>query len=106
MDLRRSFNNPIWSASSSLVMKSATMLRFAPWDSSHAAACMSRGVVDVNTSEPVSSYTPRAMIVASVGVKGIPFSRSISVKRVVHAPTCSTCSNSPRMSSAVNGWWS
>ena len=87
-------------------MISETTLRSAPWLRRKAAASKSWGVVEAKVKEPVSSKIPRAMTVASWGVRVRPRSLMRRVRMAVVEPVISTTSRLPWTSSGESGWWS
>jgi len=65
---------------------SETIFRLAPFETRKAAAVKSFSVVEEKVNEPVSSYMPRHMTVASSGEMSTLFSLMMCVKMVTVAP--------------------
>jgi len=81
-----SFKSPTCSGLISLEIRPETMFKFAPFERRKAAAVKSFSVVDGKVKEPVSSYIPRHIMVASSGEMSIPLSFMISVRMLTVAP--------------------
>ena len=79
------------------------VFKLAPQDKRKAACSRSSFVVEEKVKDPVSSYIPRAMIVASSGLGIIFFSCSREVNMVVVAPVCRIVSNVPFISPSMAG---
>jgi len=95
-----------WPGVISRDIMSDTMLRLAPLESRKAAAVKSFSVVEEKVKEPVSSYIPRHMTVASSEEISIPFSLRMWVRMVTVAPVGSWISIFGCMSLSEGGWWS
>lgn len=99
-----SLSREIWSVVNSRVMRLDTMFRLAPLESKKAAVSRSSGVVEEKVKDPVSSYRPTAITVASSAVRGIFCSFRILARMVIVAPTSRVTSTVPWRSSGEGGW--
>jgi hypothetical protein len=82
----RSFRTVICWGLISRERRLATMFKLAPQERRWAAARKSSWVVDANVNEPVSSYMPRLIMVASSAVMDMPLSRKRWVRMLTVAP--------------------